>query len=626
MDGYAGKLLRINLSTGEIGKEDLYPELIEYIGGTGWCARLLFDELKAGIDPLGPENKCIISTGPLSATMFSQGGRYMIAAKSPLTGVWGEAHCGGYFGPELKYSGYDMVILEGASEKPVYLVIKDDLVELKSAEDLWGKLTDETTDIICRREGVEEVSCIGPGGENLVRFAAIITDKSRAAARSGLGAVWGSKKLKAIAARGTKDVTVADPEKFLELCRDAHWRYLEGPDSKDCDPLREYGTPNLVEIENAIGRFPTRNHKKGVYDKVDLIGSKAIRDNFRLARHACFACKLQCKYVAHSGRHKLIGEGPEYETVVSLGSGCLIEDPADMIYANHRCNQLGVDTISCGSSISFAMECHENGLIDDEVKWHDGAKMIELVEDIAYRRGLGDLLAEGVRRAARKIGGGAEKFAMHVKGQEISGQDGRAHKSIGLTHAISVRGADHLRALSCIDEIGYPEIARKRYGEENLEAVIDRLSEEYKGKMVYDCERFYAIVDSLILCKYGTMYPLIYWWPDIPVILYATTGIKRFRDLGNLNRAADKICLLRRAFNQREGLTRKDDTLPDRQLHEPEDEGPAKGQLCNLDIMLDDYYKLWGFDADGLIKPERLDEAGLPEVKKELYGDKNVKR
>lgn len=620
MHGYAGKIIRVNLSNGEIKKEDLSPELIEYIGGTGFCARLLFDELKAGIDPMGPENKCIIATGPLSATMFSQGGRYMIAAKSPLTGVWGESHCGGYFGPEIKYSGYDMIILEGESEKPVYLVIKDDDVQLKNAEHLWGKLTDETTDIIRKEENLEEVACIGPGGENLVRFAAVITDKSRAAARSGIGAVWGKKKLKAVAVRGTKDITVFDVEKFRELCKDAHWRYLEGPEAESLEPLRKYGTPNLVEIENAIGRFPTRNHKMGVYDKVDLIGSKVLQKNFRRARHACFGCKIQCKFVSHSGRHQLLGEGPEYETVVSLGSGCLIEDPADMIYANHLCNQLGLDTISCGSSISFAMECHEHGLIKEDINWSDGAKMIQLVQDIAYRRGIGDLLAEGVRRVAAQIGGGAEKFAMHVKGQEISGQDGRAHKSIGLTHAISVRGADHLRAISCIDEIGYPEIARKRYGEENLEAAVDRLSEEFKGRMVYDVERFYAVVDSLIMCKYGTMYPLIYWWPDLPDILYATTGIEYFKDLKNLNASADKICLLRRAFNQREGLSRQDDTLPDRQLYEPEDEGPAKGQVCNLDVMLNDYYELWGFDENGLIKPERLEEAGLPEVKEALYG------
>ncbi len=620
MDGYTGKVLRIDLNTGKITKEGLSSELIQYIGGTGFCARLLFDELKAGTDPLGPENKCLIATGPLSATIFSQGGRYVIAGRSPLTGAWGEAHCGGYFGPEIKFSGYDMVIIEGESEKPVYLVIKDDDVRLKDAGRLWGKPTDETTDIICRDEGVEEVACIGPAGENLVRFAAVITDKSRAAARSGLGAVWGKKKLKAIAARGTKDVTVFDPEKFNELCQDAHWRYLEGPEAENFDPLRKYGTPNLVEIENAIGRFPTRNHKKGVYDKVELIGSEVLRKDFRLARHACFGCKVQCKYVAHSGRHNLIGEGPEYETVVSLGSGCLIEDPADMVYANHLCNQLGMDTISCGSAISFAMECHEHGLISEEINWHDGAKMIELVKDIAYRRGIGDLLAEGVKRASARIGGGAEKFAMHVKGQEISGQDGRAHKSIGLTHATSVRGADHLRGLSCIDEIGYPEIARKRYGEEHLSAAIDRLSEEFKGKMVYDCERFYAVVDSLILCKYGTMYPLVYWWPDLPEILYAATGVEEFREQENLELAGDRICLLRRAFNQREGFTRKEDTLPDRQLHEPEDEGPAAGQLCRLDIMLNDYYRLWGFDENGLIEPERLDRAGLPGVREALYG------
>jgi aldehyde:ferredoxin oxidoreductase len=244
---------------------------------------------------------------------------------------------------------------------------------------------------------------------------------------------------------------------------------------------------------------------------------------------------------------------------------------------------------------------------------------VQLVQDIAYRRGLGDLLAEGVRRAGRKIGGGAEKFAMQVKGQEISGQDGRAHRSGGLTHATSVRGADHLRGLSVIDEIGYPAIGRRRYGEDKLKAALDRHSEEFKGQMVYDVEHFYAVVDSLIMCKYGTMYPLCYYYPDMPGILYSLTGREEFNDEERIREIGKKICVLRRAFNQREGISRKDDTLPDRFLKEPEKEGPAKGEVVHLDVMLDDYYDLWGYDRNGLIKPETLDQAGLPEVKAALY-------
>jgi aldehyde:ferredoxin oxidoreductase len=619
MHGYTGKILRVDLSSATISKEDLPSYLIEYIGGTGFAARLLFDEVARGVDPLSAANKCVIATGPLSATMFSQGGRYMMAAKSPLTGVWGESHCGGYFGPEIKYSGYDMIILEGESKKPVYLVIKDDDVRLKNAEHLWGKPTDQTTEIICRDEEVEEVACIGPAGENLVLFSAIITDKSRAAARSGLGAVWGKKRLKAIAARGTKDVTVFDVPKFKELCKQAYWRYIEGPEAINLEPLRDYGTPNLVEVHNSIGHLPTKNHKKGVFDQADRIGSEVFRSKYRLARHSCFGCKVQCKYASHSGRHGSFGEGPEYESIVLLGSDCMVSDPEDLIYANHLCNTLGLDTISCGNTIAFAMECHETGLVEEEIRWGDGNKLIDLVQKIAQRQGIGDLLAQGVRKAAAQIGGGADKLAMHVKGQECSAQDGRAHKSSGLMFATSVRGADHLRGLVCIDLIGYPDVARKRYDEEYIPAAIDKLTEEFKGTMVYDVERFFAVVDSLIMCKYGTMYPLIYWWSDFPDILYATTGIDYFRNQDNLMRSGDKICLLRRAFNQREGLSRKDDTLPHRMLNELEEEGPAKGQVCDLKVMLEEYYNLWGMDENGLIKPQRLDEVGLGDVRQELY-------
>ena len=619
MHGYAGKYLRINLTDRSVKKEPLPDYLIEYIGGTGFCAKILWDELKPGIDPLSPDNILIMATGPTTGTIFPQSGRYMMAAKSPLTGCWAEAHCGGHMGPELKYAGYDFIIFEGRADRLVYLLIIDDRVEIIDAGGIAGRKVNETTDYIRNKHGIERVACIGPAGENLVRFAAVMTDKHRAFGRSGLGTVMGSKNLKAIAVMGTGDITMADPKGYGELYEESKYRFLEGPDSEGCLSLREFGSAGLVEIENEIGRFPTKNHKRGVYDKVEMIGSTRIRDEFRVAKNSCFNCKIQCKLVTFSKKYNSIGEGPEYETVVSLGSGCLNSDLDDLVYANHLCNDLGIDTISCGSSIGFAMECYENGLIEEEVNWTDGDKVVQLVKDIAYRRGLGDLLADGVKRAAEKIGGGAEKFAMHVKGQEISGQDGRAHRSSGLTHATSVRGADHLRGLSVIDEIGYPEIGLRRYGKDKLPAALDRHSEEFKGQMVYDVEHFYAVVDSLIICKYGTMYPLCYYYPDFPAILYRLTGVEAFNDEENLQRIGKKICLLRRAFNQREGLSRKDDTLPDRFLYEPEEEGPAKGQVVNLDVMLDDYYKLWGYDEDGLIRPETLVEFGLEEVKKELY-------
>ncbi|MFH1037724.1 MAG: aldehyde ferredoxin oxidoreductase family protein [PVC group bacterium] len=619
MHGYAGHYLRINLTDRSIRKKPFPENLIEYIGGTGICARILWDELKPGIDPLSPENILILATGPTTGTLFPQSGRCMMAAKSPLTGGWAEAHCGGHLGPELKYAGYDFIVFEGRSEKPVYLLIIDDQVTLQDASEIWGKTVNQTTDCLRTKYSLERVACIGPAGENLVRFAAVMTDKHRAFGRSGLGAVMGSKNLKAIAVRGTGDITAADPKRLGELFQESKYRFLEGPDSAGCLSLREFGTAGLVEIENEIGRLPTRNHKKGVFDLVEKVGSARIRDEFRIAKNSCFNCKIQCKLVTLSKKYDNIGEGPEYETVVSLGTGCLNSDLDDLIYANHLCNDLGMDTISCGSAIGFAMECREHGLIPEEVNWTDGEKIVQLVKAIAYRQGLGDLLAEGVKRAAKKIGGGAEKFAMHVKGQEISGQDGRAHRSGGLTHATSVRGADHLRGLSVIDEIGYPEIGRRRYGEDKLKNALDRHSEEFKGQMVYDVEHFYAVVDSLILCKYGTMYPLCYYYPDFPDILFSLTGVEAFNDEENLKRIGKRICVLRRAFNQREGMSRKDDTLSDRFLKEPEDEGPAKGQVVHLDVMLDDYYRLWGYDKNGLIRPVTLDALGLEDVKEELY-------
>jgi aldehyde:ferredoxin oxidoreductase len=619
MHGYTGYYLRINMTDRTIRKEPLPEDLIKYIGGTGFCARILWDELEAGIDPLSPDNKLIIATGPTSGTLFPQSGRFMMAAKSPLTGGWAEAHCGGHLGPEIKYAGYDYIIFEGKADTLVYLVIRDDEVELLDASDIKGKTVNETTEYIRAKHNLERVACIGPAGENLVRFAAVMTDKHRAFGRSGLGAVLGSKNLKAIGVLGTKDITVADPKKFFEVCKESTYRFLKSPDAEGCLSLREFGSAGLVEIENEIGRLPTRNHKQGVFEKVELVGSTRLRDEFRIAKNSCFNCKIQCKLVTLSKKYNHIGEGPEYETVISLGTGCLNSDLDSLIYANHLCNDLGMDTISCGSSIGFAMECYEHGLISEEVNWSDAEKIVQLVRDIAYRRGLGDLLAEGVRRAAARIGGGAEKFAMHVKGQEISGQDGRAHRSGGLTHATAVRGADHLRGLSVIDEIGYPEIGRRRYGEDKLEAALNRHSEEFKGQMVYDVEHFYAVVDSLILCKYGTMYPLCYYYPDIPDILYSITGIDLFKDEENIRTIGRRISVLRRAFNQREGMSRKDDTLPDRFLKEPEQEGPARGEVVKLDLMLDDYYKLWGYDRDGLILPETLDALDLGDVREELY-------
>jgi aldehyde:ferredoxin oxidoreductase len=311
-------------------------------------------------------------------------------------------------------------------------------------------------------------------------------------------------------------------------------------------------------------------------------------------------------------------DGPEYETVMAFGSNCLNNDLASIIHANMLCNLYGLDTISAGKSISFAMECHEKGILEEEVKWGDADRVVELVHKIAKREGeLGDLLAEGSREAAKRLGKGAEDYAIHVKGLELSGQDGRPHKSVGLTHAISVRGADHLRSLSSLDELGYVDIVEERYpGQE--EEILALRSEKGKGALVCDMEDLYAVVDSLLICKYGTMWPPVYYFDDFTKVVPAITGFEEYADQAHVVKVARRICLLRRAYNAREGVTRKDDQLPKRLLKEPMPEGPAKGQVVDLDTMLDEFYKTRGCHPNGVPKAEALKEVGLGDVAEAL--------
>ncbi len=638
--GYAGRYLRINLTDGKVKKEPLPKWMAkDYIGGTGFAAKILWDETKPETNPLGPENRLVIAVGPATGAFAPSSGRYMMAAKSPLTDIWGESHCGGHFGPELKYAGYDMVILHGRSEKPVYLSIDDDWVELKDASHLWGKDTRETTRQIRDEIGDEtaRVSCIGLAGENLVRYAAVMTDYYRAAGRTGMGAVMGSKNLKAIAVRGTKDVEVADPEKYVEVMEEVLWRNTEGPWAEPAqDSLGTYGTTNLVDLVNAIGRLPTKNHWTGYYEDAEKIGPEAIRSGYRIARDSCFSCLIQCKYLSNVDAGPYAGTfsgGPEYESVFALGSNCLVNDIEAILHANMLCNLYGMDTISVGKCISFAMECYEQGLlsrgqVDDlDLRWGNAEAMTNLIHKIAQRKGFGDLLAEGVRRASRKIGRKSERFAMHVKGLEMSGQDPRAHKSSGCTHAISVRGADHLRSLSCIDEQGFYDIAVERFGADRAKEVCDLLSEKYKGYIVKDQEDLFAIVDSVLMCKYGTMWPPMYYFDFIAKLLPPLTGIKEYSNVKNLRLTAERICNLRRCFNVREGITRKDETLPSRFTEQPMPSGPAKGQICHLEPMLKEYYEARGWDAaTALPFREALERVGLKDVADQLESTGKVLR
>ncbi|MHA3962606.1 MAG: aldehyde ferredoxin oxidoreductase family protein, partial [Candidatus Thorarchaeota archaeon SMTZ1-45] len=581
-------------------------------------------------DPLGTENVLVVGTGPLTGSLFSPSGRMMFAAKGPLTGVWAESHVGGFLGAEIKYSGFDFVIFNGRSEKPVYLSLRDGTAELLVASHLWGKETNVTTQMIREdhKDPTLKTGVIGPAGENGVLYGSIIVDFYRAAGRAGLGTVLGSKNVKGIAASGAQGLEVHDMDKYLEA-NDIEMKRIKDPIwAESLSSLRKYGTTDLVAIINEIGRLPTKNHWTGFYENADDIGPEIIAEKYRIAQEACHGCAVGCKYIirVNEGKYSTgpIG-GPEYETIMAFGSNCLNNDIESVFYLGKRCDLLGMDTISCGKTISFAMDLFEHGLITAnyadglDLGWGNAESQAVLVEKIAKREGFGDLLSKGVRKAAELIGGEAWRYAVHVKGLEASGQDPRAHQSIGLTYATNVRGADHLRSLSSLEELGYPDIVIERFGKEKADAILDIMSPEHKGELVWDMEDLYAIVDSAVICKYGTMWPPVYYFDTFVNVIPPLTGMTEWADPKFVRRTAERISHLRRAFNHRLGVTRKEETLPPRLLQEPMPTGPSKGGLPDLDFMLDDYYKFRGCDREtGYPKESKLKELDLDFVIQDL--------
>jgi len=629
--GYAGYYLDIDLTKGKIHKKEMEKDWTRlYLGGSGVAAKILWERTGPDTNPLGPENVLVVGTGPLTGAMFSPSGRMMFATKSPLTGIWAESHVGGFLGAEIKYAGFDFVIFNGRSKKPVYLSLRDGKAELLDASHLWGKETNVTTQIIRedQKDPTLKTGVIGPAGENGVLYGSIIVDFYRAAGRAGLGTVLGSKNVKGIAASGAQGLEVHDMEKYLEANEIEMERIHDPIWTESLASLRKYGTTDLVAIINEIGRLPTKNHWTGFFEDADDIGPEIIAEKYRIAQEACHGCAVGCKYIirVRDGKYSTgpIG-GPEYETIMAFGSNCLNSDIESVFHLGKRCDLLGLDTISCGKTISFAMELFEKGIISSkdtdglDLSWGNAETQAALVEKIAKRDGFGDLLADGVRKAAEKIGGDAWKYAVHVKGLEASGQDPRAHQSIGLTYATNVRGADHLRSISCIEELGYPEIAAARYGEEKADAILDIMSPQYKGELIWDMEDLYALVDSGVICKYGTMWPPVYYYDTFVNVIPPLTGMSEWGDMKFVRRAAERISHLRRAYNHRLGVTRKDETLPPRLLKEPMPTGPSKGGLPDLDIMLDEYYEYRGCDPEtGYPKESKLKELELDFVIEDL--------
>jgi aldehyde:ferredoxin oxidoreductase len=594
-----GKILRVNLTEGTIAVEDLSPELARnYIGARGLGTKILYDESPASVDPLGPENKLIFAAGPLTGTYATCGGRYNVVTRAPLTGFIAASNSGGYWPAELKFAGFDAIIVEGKAPQPVYLWIKNGRAELRPAESVWGKDTAETTDMIVSETDPDaKVACIGPAGERLVLFACVVNDKGRAAGRSGVGAVMGSKNLKAIAVRGTRDVRVADPERFRKAVLDSLAKIKAHPVTSGGLPT--YGTAVLVNVINQHGAFPTRNFQQGVFEGAEKISGETLAETLLVRKRACFGCPIACgrPSVVPGGKYKGAGEGPEYETAWALGAACGVDNLEAVTKANYICNELGLDPITMGSTIACAMELFERGYLSQEtagmpIRFGDADAMVGLTRMTGYREGIGDLLASGSFRLASEFG--HPELSMSAKKQEYPAYDPRGAKGVGLNYATSNRGGCHVRGYTISPEIlGVPE-------------KIDPLTEEGKPAWVKAFQDVTALVDSAGICLFTTF---ALGAPDVASMLESATGVP-FSTEDAVN-AGERIWNLERLYNIREGLTREEDTLASRLLSEPMPEGPAKGQVVALDGMLSEYYRLRGWDPEGRPTPETLARLGL---------------
>ncbi len=628
--GYAGKYLRIDLTTGRVQPVELDAAMCrEWLGGNGWGINILFSEVPVEADPLSPENKLILATGPINGTLMPNSGRLECIAKSPLTGIYGDSNVGGFFAPEMKFAGWDMFVIEGRAAHPVYIYIEDDRVEILDASDLWGRDTIETERAIQKAHGDEavKVACIGPAGENLVRYAGIQVTPQRSLGRSGMGAVMGSKNLKAVAVRGHGVVPIAQPERFYDIAVKCH----EGIRGNPIYPaVSRFGTPGIVALMDQIGRFPTKNFQLGHFDRVEAISAETLRRNHFVKDIACYACPIACDkiYAVREGEFAgLVMRSVEYETIGAVGASIDNDNLPSILKANELADRLGLDAISAGRCLSFAYELWEKGIITAEdtggleLEWGEWRPALKLLEMIAYRQGFGDILAEGVRRAAERIGRGSDYYAMHVKGQEIAAQDGRAQQSMGLAHVTSNRGADHLKAFPTIDETGYPDEARRRYGEAYLPEMADPQANKHKGFLIKDGEDFGAVVDSSGNCKSGGTFVLAQiYWDDMAEAISAATGMELAAE--DLRRIGERIYNLQRVYNVLHGISRKDDTLPKRLLTEPSPSKAAKGNVCRLEPMLEDYYRLRGWDPEtGYPTREKLMELGLEEACRRLEAE-----
>lgn len=613
MHGYMGKLLVIDLTSGHIEDEPLNENYAnQFIGGSGLAARYLYDLLDPGLDPLNPANPLFFITGPLTGTRAPLCGRHVVCARSPLTGIWCESHAGGFVGAELRFAGYDGIIVRGRSPKPVYLWVQDGRAELRDADYLWGKDTFETQTLIKEELGDlrVRVACIGPAGENRVLLANIIHDHARAAGRGGMGAVMGSKNLKAVAVRGHGRIPVANEERLKELAREVI-EVLK--DDFLSDMLHATGTACAMEQLNYLGALPSRYYTQGVFE-TDTLNGGYMADTILTGTSACYGCVVGCgrKVAISEGRYTFPEiDGPEYETICSLGPLLLIDDLAAVSWLAHLCDSYGMDTMSVGSTIGFAHYLFQEGVIGPQdtggltLQWGDPDTVIELLGQMAKKEGFGALLGEGSRRLGQCFG--VEELAVQVKGLEMGYHDPRAFSSMALVYSTSPIGASHNHSDMYWVEVG-------RLVEELGIPFTDRLEDTGKGPLVARHQNWRSVTNALVMCIFNNA-PAQYHAD----LLNAVTG--RQETLDSLLQIGERVWNLKRAFNNRLGLTRADDRLP-QLLLQPLSEGGTQGHVPDLELMLTEYYEARGWDSEtGKPSREKLEELGLGWVAEELWRD-----
>lgn len=604
MQGYNGKLLRIDLSSGKTTVENIPDEIkAEYVGGRGFVAKYLWDELTPGTDPLSSENKVIVAAGPLSGTFLPSSGKVEFGTKSPQTGGYLDSNMGGHFSSEMKLAGFDAIIIQGQANRPSYLFIDNGRVEIRSAEHLWG-LGAITAEAKLKQELGEDfqIALIGPAAENGVTFTCISHDFGRQAGRGGTATVLASKKLKAIAVRGNKTVAVADPDGLMKQSVSMYKKIYETPGFLTWTP---YGTADITDFINDNGAFPTKNFSRGHFNKAPDINGKNLHSKIHVLDKGCFGCPIPCgKYskVTFSGDTQYV-EGPEYETIALVGGSCMISDINDIGYINYKMDEAGIDTISGGNVIAFALECIEKGIIDKsevegkDLHFGDTNSVLYLLDKIEKQEGIGKVLGKGVREASRILGKGTDTFAIQVKGLEVSGYEPRNASGMLLAYMTSDIGAHHARAWA----ITY-DIAVGRY--------------EVKGKAekVIEMQHVRPFLDMMTVCRFPWIelgFPL----EEYVEVFKCVTGVPWTWD--DFKKVGERVYNLTRAFNIREipGFGRDDDYPPKRFFEEPlEGEGPTAGRHITKEIvdgLLDEYYRLRGWDKNGIPRKEKLAELGL---------------